>query len=172
MRTMGQLLTPAVLLASVTWSPLPAQGQSGKTAKAIAACSLLSNAEVAKVTSRQLFTAPEATSLAGGAGSGCTFDVAQLVLFSGDNAEENWEAFLKNYRHDKDKRYPLEGIGERAYGFYPKPRDKYEDTNAFVVVKLGQHMIAVSVAAEEGKPAESVQPHAVALAKIVVSKLR
>ena len=62
------------------------------------------------------------------------------------------------------------GVGNRASVFYA--RNKYEDTNAFIVVTASPHTLGISVAAEDGKPAESVQPQAVALAKIVVAKLR
>jgi hypothetical protein len=44
--------------------------------------------------------------------------------------------------------------------------------HAVVVVRVGQHTIGVSVEAEEGKPAESMQPQAIALARMVAAKLR
>lgn len=53
-------------------------------------CSLASNADVAKVTSRQLYTAPDQSSVGGGAGTSCTFDIAQAMHLPGDKSEERW----------------------------------------------------------------------------------
>jgi len=55
---------------------------------------------------------------------------------------------------------------------FPKPRDKYEDAIGLLVVKVGQHTLGISIAAEDSKPVESVQPHLVTLAKTVTAKLR
>ena len=140
-------------------------------ARAIQACSLLSKADVESVTRRTEFTEPDLTPLAGG-GSACTFNNAQLVLFSGANSTDLWNAYLKNFGHQNDARHPVSGIGDDAYFFYPKPRDEYEGVNAVVVVNVGQHTLAVSVEAEEGNSAETVQPQALALAKMVWTKLR
>ena len=140
-------------------------------ARAIPACSLLSKTDVAGVTQRTQFTDPDLTPLAGG-GSACTFDNAQLVLFSGANSDDLWNAYLKNFGHQNDTRHPVSGIGDGAYFFYPKPRDQYEGVNAVVVVHVGQHTLAVSVEAEQGNSADSVQPQALALAKMVWAKLR
>ena len=63
-------------------------------------------------------------------------------------------------------------MGDWAYGFYPKPWDNYEGLYAVVVARVGEHTIGVSVEAEEGQAAESVQPQATALARMVVAKLR
>lgn len=79
---------------------------------------------------------------------------------------------MKVFGHEKAERRPIAGVGEKAYSFYPKPRDKYEDTNAFVVVRQGQYVIAMSVAAPAGKTAESVQPQALELARLVLGRLK
>jgi hypothetical protein len=155
----------AMTAASVVCSSASAQGQTP------AACSLLSNADVEKVTGRHLYTDPDQTSLAD-AGSACTFDIAQVILFSGDRSEERWTAYVRRWGHGDEPRLPVSGVGDRAYVFYPKPRDQYEGVHAVVVVRVGQHTIGVSVEAEEGQPAESVRPQAIALARMVAAKLR
>lgn len=172
----SRLPTLVLLSAFATWSALSAQApaESGTAVKpgAIQACSLLSNSDVESVTGRRMVDAPHPTSLAGGAGSACTFHAAQLILFSGEKSEEHWEAFLRNFGLGNETRHPVPGLGDRAYAFYPKPQNASQDPNALVVVTVGQHTVAVSVAAEQGKPAESAQPQAVELATMVAAKLR
>jgi hypothetical protein len=55
---------------------------------------------------------------------------------------------------------------------FPKPRDEHEDTIALLVVQVEPHTVAVSHPADEGKPAESVQPQVMKLAEIVIARLR
>lgn len=105
----------AMTAASVVWSSASAQGQTP------AACSLLSNADVERVTGRHLYTDPDQASLAD-AGSACTFNIAQVILFSGDRSEERWTAYVKRWGHGEEPRLPVSGVGDRAYVFYPKPR--------------------------------------------------
>ena len=132
------------------------------------ACQLLPGAEVVRVTGQKSLTPPEPI----GNGYGCGYDNAQLLIYTGDKAEANWEGTMKNFGHDKAQRLPLSGVGEKAYSFYPKPRDQYEDSNAFVVVKQGKYVIAMSVAAPKGKTPQATQPQALELAKIALAKLK
>ena len=155
----------AIVFGSSWSTTLHAQAQT------IEACSLLSKDDVEHATQREEQSEPDLTPLRDG-GSACSFENAQLVLFTGSNSGAAWNAYLKNFGHGTEARHPLPGIGDAAYFFYPKPRDQYEGVHAVVVVNVGQHTLAVSVEAEEGKAAESVQPQALALAKLVTTKLR
>jgi hypothetical protein len=158
--------TLAGLLAFGAWTTLGAQSR--------AACSLLTNAEIERLTGRRLYSEPEPTSLADGAGSACTYGTgkAQLVLFSGPKSQELWNDYLKNFGRDKDAKHPVPAAGSGAYVIYPTPRDEYEDTIGLLVVNAGPHTLGVSLAAAKGEPAESVQPTLVTLANAVVTKLR
>jgi hypothetical protein len=96
---------------------------------------------------------------------------AQVIVFSGPNSQSDWDDFAKNFGHEKEEHDPISGVGDSAYSFFPKPRDEDENTTAFVVVQSGQYTIAASVAAEAGQQAKSVEPQAIALAKLVLGKL-
>jgi hypothetical protein len=135
------------------------------------ACALLTNTDVQKVTGRKMFTEPTPMSLKGGAGALCGFDNAQVILFSGDNSETLWDGFLKGFGYGDVQKYPVSGLGDKAYAFYFKPQNEHQDAGTFIVVSAGKRTVAVSVSAEEGQPSESVQPQAVELAKMVLAKL-
>ena len=94
------------------------------------------------------------------------------MLFSGDKSEESWNEYVRRWGHGDERRFSVSGVGDRAYGFYPKPRDKYEGVYVVVVARVGLHTIGVAVEAEEGQAAESVQPQAIALARVVAAELR
>jgi hypothetical protein len=161
------VLPVAALLAFAAWS-------TSSGAQSASACSLATNAEIETVTGRRFYSDPEPTSLAGGAGSACTYGTgkAQIVLFSGPKSQELWNDFLKSYGRDKEARHPVPAVGDGAYVIYPRPRDEYEDAIGMLVVKSGAHTLGISLAATKGEPAESVQPKLVALAEAVVAKLR
>jgi len=155
-----------LLLLAVTGSPMYPQTE-GRQSAGLNACQLLPKSEVDRVTGRKSYADAEPIR-----GSGCGYAQAQLLIYSGDKAEENWEGTMKTFGHDKAQRFPIPGVGEKAYSFYPKPRDQYEDTNAFVVVKQGRYIIVMSVAAPQGATAQSVQPQALELSKAVLAKLK
>ena len=71
----------------------------------------------------------------GGSGSVCGFNggAQQLILFSGPSSEADFDALLKLYRHDKETRHPVSGIGDRAYIMYPAPQNQYQRPTAFLV---------------------------------------
>jgi hypothetical protein len=138
---------------------------SAQTAKqsGIQACSLITKADVERVTGQKQFSDPTPI------GSGCGFDNAQVLIYSSETA---WESTMKIFGQDKAARTPITGLGDKAYSFNSTPRTKNEDANAFVVVTKSMYTIAVSVAAPEGKSPASVQPQALELAKIVLGKLK
>ena len=184
-------------------SPMVAQSTSAAASgkEGLQVCSLLTDAEVKQLINRgrPAYGKPEAVSLAGG--SACEYPVgAQVVLFSGPRAQSDFEALLKNFKKDREPRHPVSGIGDRAWIMFPTPRDKYEDRLAYLVTTVGQHTVAVSMAAKDGQAdgpmmeyckrgqlskkecdeiekdksetPESLQPAVEAVAKAVVAKLR
>jgi hypothetical protein len=100
-------------------------------------------------------------SLAGGAGALCDSDVVWVIVFSGENSKALWEELIKNSGRGEEERHPVSDLGDQAYALYPKPRNENEYPTAIIVVTIGQHTAAVSVRAQQNRPAESVQPQAV-----------
>jgi hypothetical protein len=158
-------VTLAALLTSAAWSTSGAQAPP--------ACSLMTKAEIEQFTG-SLYGDPEPTSLAGGAGSACTYGggEAQIVVFSGPKSQDLWNNYLKNFKKDKEVKHPVPEAGDGAYVIYPTPRDEYEDTIGLLVVSSGANTLGISMAAKKGEPGESVQPRLVTLTKAVVAKLR
>lgn len=160
----GRLRQCLAFLAVILLAPASAAAQT------VEACSLLSNAEFEKVTGRKSYAPPEPMTLAGG--TLCGYDSGQLIILTGPKAVENWNGMLTSYGQDKLPRHPVPGVGDGAYSLFTRPRSEYEDANAFVVFRKGAHLVAASVAAEEGKPPESALPLATSLATAVAGKLK
>jgi hypothetical protein len=134
--------------------------------------SLLTNADVERITGSRLYGDPEPTALAGD--SACTYGgaAAQVILFSGEGSGERIDAFVRGFGQGDEPRHPASGAGDGAYVMHPKPQNAYRDTIGLLVVPLAGHPLGITLAAEDGQPAESVQPSLVALANAVVPKLR
>jgi hypothetical protein len=79
------------------------------TQAAAQACSLLTNAEVAKIIGRRLYDAPDTTALA--EDSACTYGggEAQIILFSGGNSEERFNSLLKGFGNENEPKQPVSG---------------------------------------------------------------
>jgi hypothetical protein len=140
----------------------------------IQACSLMTNAEIERIIGHRLYDAPEPMALVGGTGSACTYGTgtAQIVLFQGEGSEERWNAFLKAFRHESERRHAVSGVGDTAHALFPKPRNAYENAVAFLVVRVGQDTLGVSMQLDKSMPADAVPPELVTLAKTVIAKLR
>ena len=135
-------------------------------------CSLLTNADVERITGSRLYGDPEPTALGGG--SACTYGggAAQVILFSGEDSGQRFDAFVRAFGHGDEPRHLVPGAGDGAYVTYPEPRNKYQDTVGLLVVPLAGHTLGITLAAAEGQPAGSVQPGLIALANAVQAKLR
>ena len=147
--------------------------EEGKTAKrdgGPSACSLLTRADVKKVTGRDPYEDGTERPLAGG--TNCSVGV-ELLLLSGPDSFQRYENLLKGFKADKDPRKPVSGLGDRAFMLYPEPRNSYQRENppAVLVVQRGQHTLALSDQAGTGKPADSLQPVLTALMKVALAKL-
>jgi len=142
-----------------------------RAADPLEACALLTAAEFQQITGRTLYFEPEAMSLDRGAGSSCGYETGQLIVYSGNDSQKSWENLLARYEYAETPRTPVADLGDHAYSFLPTPHNKYEDTNAFVVVSKGQVTFAVSVATLGSETAEQVLPLALQLARSIVVKL-
>jgi hypothetical protein len=173
--------TSLVILTGLAaaWQPLCAQSRQDQVAAErnrtmagkVKACSILTNAEIKEVTGRnqpwELNEEPYDM------GSVCDWGtIVTLRVFSGDKPEEQVDWTLKNYKKDSDKRNPIAGFGASAFIMHPTPRDQYEDVATILVGRAGQQMFMLSLIAPDGQTAESVQPQLIALAKMVVGRLK
>ena len=79
----------------------------------------------------------------------------------------------KAYRHDKETRHPVSGVGDKAYIMYPPPQNQYQRPTAFLVTRVGPHTLGVVLTADSkaAKPV-SIQPAAVEVAKAAILTLR
>jgi hypothetical protein len=168
------------LLTAVAWHPLSAQSrqaQAGaelartKGETAVKTCSLLTNAEIRGVTGRK--NSWDLTDEPYEAGSVCDYGggVVTIRIYSGPRAEESIDWTLKNYKVANMKKNPIAGFGSGAYVMYFVPDNTYQDTAAILVARAGARMFMISLAAPDGKTAESVQPQLVTLAKTVSERL-
>ena len=135
------LLATALMLSG--WVT-PAAAQSNP-------CGLLTSAEVAKhiVRGRPTYDqTPDAHRMSGGAI--CVYEDGEIGLWAPPNAERNFEAFLKIFEADKAKRYPVAGLGDKAWISFPPPKDEYQDRVAYVVAYVGQKLVMVGLYAHDG----------------------
>jgi hypothetical protein len=137
-----------------------------------AACALLSNAEIAKITGRPAYDEPHGTQLTNG-GSACDYDEANLTLFSGPKSGEHYEALLKNFGKDKAPRTPVPGIGDSAYLMEVTSGPTSEpNRHAVLVVRQGAHTLAVALEAQKTQAPPSLQPQLISMARTALSRLR
>lgn len=179
MNTIVKSFTRAALLLTMCVTILPAAAQSPREqakkelarkapASSVQACSLITRAEVKKATGRDPYVDPEP---AGQGGWICNIGIGELKVYSGPKSWEAWESTLKGFKKDKEPQTPAPGFGERAYFFYPKPDNEYQDNVAFLVAKSGNYTVALSLDAPEGKPAESMRPALEELMKKILARL-
>jgi hypothetical protein len=137
---------PLALAALLTAAPILAQSAPN-------ACSLLTDAEVAKLITRGrpvYDQVPEAVALAGGAASVCDYPTGgQIGFWAGPKAQENFERTLKSFGWDKEARQPISGVGDRAFIMFPTP-EKHKDRAAFLVATVGQQLVTAALFAHDG----------------------
>lgn len=169
----------AVLLLALCLASVPAAAQTPLEqaekelarevpAGSVQACSLITLADIEKATGPDPFVELEP---AGQGGWICNFVSGELKVYSGPNSWEAWESTLKGFKKDKEPRMPAPGFGEHAYFLYPKPDNEYQGNVAFLVVKSGNHTLALSLDAPQGKPAESMSPALESLMTTILTRL-
>ena len=118
------------------------------------ACSLLAEADAAKHLARGRPTygqSPDATVMAGGAGSICDYPSGgQIGIWVGPRSQDNFEGFLKRWKADKETRHPVAGVGDKAWIMFPVPEDQYKDRTAYLVAHVGQQLVTVALHAPKG----------------------
>lgn len=159
-----QIVVIVVIAALLPWTRAQSLGSS--------ACSLISNAELEKITGSKLTEQPYLYNFPSG-GSSCTYQrgQVQLVVFSGaghekkydDYVRSNYAKIVKNGAPDMTK-HPVSGVGSSAYFMSPKT------PSAILVVNKGIHTLAIAMVAHNGKP-ESMQPTLVSIAKTAAARL-
>jgi hypothetical protein len=177
MATCKLLSTVLVLVALASASAAGAQSNAEtarriieKPSNQVLACKLLSNDEVVKLTGRQSYVDPEGVQLAGG-GSSCTWDAGvNINLYSGRNAAQNMEGLMKNFKVDKAPRRPVSGIGDRATMTHMM-LGKYQGNHAMLVVHKGEHVMGISLEANEPETPQAIEPKLMTVAKAAVDRL-
>ena len=179
MNTRVTSFTSAMLLLALSLVPVVVEAQTSRQQAekelerkapnaGVEACSLITRADVKAATGRDPFVDPEP---AGQGGWICNVGTGELKVYSGPKSWEAWESTLKGFKLDKEPRTPAPGFGEHAYFFYPKPAHKYQSHVGVLVAKSGNHTLALSLDASDGKPAESVRPALESLMKTVLARL-
>jgi hypothetical protein len=146
--------TPRIFWALAVATTIVIGTVSPAQAAAPSACDLLTDAEVSKLIARGQTTysaAPDATTLAGGAGSVCQYEHGQTGLWMGPGSEARFEQFLASWEQDKQPRHAVSGVGDTAYVIYPKPRNSYSDEGPFVVATVGANIVTASLFARKGQ---------------------
>jgi hypothetical protein len=117
------------------------------------ACELLTDAEVARLIARgqPAYSEPQPTTVGGGKGSVCQYERGQVGLWMGPDSDRSLEQFIKSWQQDKQPRQPVSGVGDKAYVFYPKPRNKYSDQGPFLVATVGPHTLTAALFARESQ---------------------
>jgi len=163
-------LCVAIVPAAAQTARQQAEKELARTTPAgsVQACSLITRAEVKKATGRDPYVDPEP---AGQGGWICNVGVCELKVYSGPRSWEAWESTLKGFKKENEPQTPAPGFGERAYFIYPKPDNKFQSNVAFLVAKSGNHTLALSLDAAEGKPAETMRPALESLMKVILSRL-
>jgi len=137
-------------------------------AGSVEACSLITRADIKKVTGQDPYVDPEP---AGQGGWICNVGTGELKVYSGPNSWEAWESTLKGFKKDKEPKIPAPTFGERAYFLYPKPDNEHQGNVAFLVVSVENHTLALSLDAPEGKPAETMRPALESLMATLLARL-
>ena len=161
-------LVPVAVEAQTTRQQAEKELQRRAPNAGVEACSLITRADVKAATGRDPFVDPEP---AGQGGWICNVGTGELKVYSGPKSWETWESTLKGFKLDKEPRTPAPGFGEHAYFFYPKPANKYQSHVGVLVAKSGNHTLALSLDASDGKPAESMRPALESLMKTVLARL-
>jgi hypothetical protein len=165
MRTTGRMLVVASALLVLPAQMAHAQGVPAPRMKV---CSLLTNAEIQKATG--IATSEDPYELA----SACEYESGTVLVrvYSGAKQQENVTRTLETYNVQNTKKTPVAGLGRGAYVMFPAPRNDYEDALAVVVTPAGSHMLMITLAAPEGRTAQSMQPALVSLTKTVMGRVQ
>lgn len=166
MRQLKTLLATAVFALFSSTSPVlavqkPPAAAPGAKADPMKACSLLTRAEVKKVLpwAPQLDQFPNEEEPIGTTGSSCAYPTVfiQVLPFS--------QRMIESAKQ-RDKLESVSGVGDEAY--FHSNKNGYAE----LYVKTGKYLLTLQGDVPTGKTSESIKPAVVALAKLLVEKLR
>ncbi len=151
---------------------LPFVVLSGQSGLADDGCPYLTNEEVEKATGHKLDRFKlELMPFPDGKGVACESPAGGMIFLSGPDAEERFAALVESQGRSLDGKVPVAELGERAYALHLEPRTEFEKPTVLVVVNSDQGTAAVSIKGVAGVDLKTLEPQAIELAKIVVSKL-
>jgi hypothetical protein len=138
---------PRVLLATALISSgwiTPAAAQTNP-------CGLLNAAEVLEhiTRGRPTYGTPDAHRMGGGVI--CVYNYGEIGLWESPNAEQKLEGFLKIFEAHKAKRYPVPGVGDKAWATFPPRMDEYQKRVAYVIAHVGQKVVEIGLYAHDSQ---------------------
>src|SRR5690348_16181924 len=105
------------LAMSFAVSTLGTQAAAPPAAGVAHVCSILTKAEVAKFITRGREMYSDPSEMSGICDYGASW--AQVLVYSGPNAEQQFDGLLKSFKKDKETRYPLASLGADGWVMYP-----------------------------------------------------
>lgn len=146
-------------------------GTAGSAGTRLDACTLATNAEVARIAEErpeiaQYWSAPVSSF----GGSHCDYDGGSIRVYQGRSAAADFEGTLRAVGADKAPRTPVSGIGDRAYFLIPYPDDPYKRLG-LLAVHTGPRVVQLTFDAKGGEPIEATRPRLERLALLVLPRL-
>ncbi len=146
-------------------------GTAGSAGTRLDACTLATNAEVARIAEErpeiaQYWSAPVSSF----GGSHCDYDGGSIRVYQGRSAAADFEGTLRAVGADKAPRTPVSGIGDRAYFLIPYPDDPYKRLG-LLAVHTGPRVVQLTFDAKGGEPIEATRPRLERLAQLVLPRL-
>jgi len=133
-------------------------------------CTILTKEEVARYITRGRGDDENPDEMDGLCDYGAAW--AQVLVYSGPDAEARFDRLLQRFKQDKETRHPMASLGSDGWVIYPHPDNEYQPVGAFTHARVGSYVVSVFIDADKGKPAESAKDNAEAVTKIVLARLR
>jgi len=166
----------AVRMIELGMRVAPGPGASSATAGGatapLDACTLATNAEVARIAEERPeiakhWSAPTASY----GGAHCDYNGGSIRVYQGKSAAANFASTLKAFGADKAPKTPVAGIGDRAYFIIPYPNDPYKRLG-LLAVHAGPRVVQLILDANGNEPIEATRPRLEKLARLVVPRLQ
>jgi hypothetical protein len=162
----------ALAIQTAPAGKLAASSEGGKAGAPFDACTLASNAEVAKIAEEK----PEiarfwSTPTASFGGSHCDYGGGSIRVYQGKAAAADFEGVLKRFKADKEPRDPVRGIGDKAFFMIPRPYDKYNRVG-LLAVYAGPRVVQLTLDANGNEQIAATRPRLEQLARLVLTRLQ
>jgi hypothetical protein len=162
----------SVMVASAVWSTaVNAQaaprggGGSGSDVCSLATSEEFQRAEGVDPRIGLIPDTPEATQMVWG--WHCDYSPGSITVFT---KSSELDRVLTMSKAEK-RRDPVPGLGQRAFFTVVYPDDKYRRAGLLAVF-VGPRIVALTMDAHEGKPADETKPKLESLAKLVLTRLK